>query len=122
MKANDVFPSATLRAADIEGHEPIVIIDRVTIQEFDGEKKPLIHFRGKDKALVCNKTNWNAIVEATGEADSDDWSGKRIKLYVAKVEYQGKRVPAIRVDAPIASPAVTHPPLEEDIDDEAIPF
>jgi hypothetical protein len=123
VKASNVFPSATLRAADIEGHEPIVTIDKVTMQDFNGERKPLITFRGKDKALVCNVTNWNAIVEATGEADSDDWSGKKIKLYVAKVEYQGKRVPAIRVEA-VTAPRQVAPPavVEEDIDDESVPF
>ena len=51
MKASDVFPPATLRAADIAGRDPIVTIDKVTVWDFDGERKPLIHFRAaREKA------------------------------------------------------------------------
>ncbi len=59
-----------------------------------------LFFVGKDKGLVLNKTNFNVIADITGEADSDDWPGKRITLYATKVDYQGRRVDAIRVDDP----------------------
>lgn len=119
MRASDVFPPATLRAADIAGRMPILTIDKVTVWDFDGERKPLIHFRAPcAKALVCNVTNWHAIVKATGADDSDAWTGKQIRLHVATVEYQGQMVPAIRV-GPVRTAADG---LDEDIDDEAIPY
>jgi hypothetical protein len=100
MKGTDIFPSKSLKAEDLGTAEPVVEIERVSTQSFDdGSRKPIIHFKGKEKTLVCNKTNWNAIVELTGESDSDNWTGHKIKLVVARVDFQGKRVPAIRVDA-----------------------
>jgi hypothetical protein len=64
----------------------------------------VIFFKGKDKGLVLNKTNWSALVDITGEEDSDDWEGKKVKLVTRKVEYQGKRVPAIRIEEPAGMP------------------
>lgn len=126
MKGNEIFPGKSLKAEDLNGVEPVVTIERVTTQTFDdGSKKPVIHFQGKEKTLVCNKTNWNAIVEITGEEDSDNWTGQRIKLIVAKVDFQGKRVPAIRVEAPpraATRPTAPPPPPVEPINDDDIPF
>jgi hypothetical protein len=100
MRGNEIFSGNSLKAEDLNGIEPVVTIEKVTTKSFDdGSRKPIVHFKGKEKTLVCNKTNWNAIVEITGEEDSDNWTGHRIKLVVAKVDFQGKRVPAIRVDA-----------------------
>jgi hypothetical protein len=99
MKGSDIFAGKSLKSADIQGHEPVVTIEKVTTQTFnDNTTKPIIHFRGKDKVLVCNKTNWNSIVEITGLEDSDDWTGQKIRLVVARVEFQGQRVPAIRIE------------------------
>jgi hypothetical protein len=100
MKRNDVFPSRHLKNEDLGGfggQDRTVTIDEVTKHTFDdGETKPIVHFADCDKSLVCNVTNWNIIEELYGE-DSDDWLGKQITLYVAKVDYGGKRVPGIRV-------------------------
>lgn len=127
MKGSDFFAGKSLKADDIKGHEPVVTIEKVTSQTFDdGTRKPIIHFVGKEKTLVCNKTNWNAIVDITGEDDSDNWTGSKIKLVVARVDYQGKRVDAIRIDPPPV-PGVTRQrqapsePVEQPVDDE-IPF
>ena len=122
MKANDVFPSNFLKAADIQGHEPIVTIDRVEMQEVGDGNKPVVYFKGKERGIVLNKTNFAAIEDITGEPDTDQWAGHKVKLYVAKVEYQGKRVPAIRIDN--AGPTRTAPaPVPVDAPtDEEIPF
>lgn len=98
MKSSDIFPSKYLRAADLNGAEPIVTIDRVVTETLGDESKPVMYFKGKDKGLVMNKTNWNAVEELTGEDDSDNWKGTGIKLVTVKVEFQGKRVPAIRIE------------------------
>jgi hypothetical protein len=100
MKASDIFTGKSLKAEDILGKEPVVTIESVERKKFDDGEKAIVHFVGKEKALVCNRTNWNSIVDITGEEDSDDWTGKRIKLVVARVDFQGKRVNAIRIDPP----------------------
>jgi hypothetical protein len=124
MKGTEVFASKSLRAEDIKGREPIVTIEKVTTQDFDDGKKPIIHFVGKDKTLVCNRTNWNSIVDITGEEDSDNWGGSKIKLVVARVDYQGKRVDAIRIDPPATTGYQRQAPPEpvEMPDDSDIPF
>ena len=124
-KAGDFFAGKGLKAEDIKGREPIVTIEKVTTQNFDDGLKPIIHFVGKEKTLVCNKTNWNSIVDITGEEDSDNWAGHKLKLVVARVDYQGKRVDAIRID-PAGNgngrQAAPPPPPAETPDEDDIPF
>ncbi len=117
MKANDAFPSKFLKAADLQGRRVVVTIAHVEIEKFDDGDRPCVFFVGKDKGVVLNKTNFNAIADITGEADSDDWAGKRITLYTAKVDYQGKRVEAIRVDDPPKDAAPARRPEPEPVDD-----
>lgn len=125
MKQSDVFPSNYLRAADLNGAEPVVTIRAVQVETFGDESKPIVFFQGKEKGVVLNKTNWNSLVEITGEDDSDNWTGHRVKLISVKVEYQGKRVPAIRMErAPKngSTPMPPPPPPVEAPSDEDIPF
>lgn len=127
MKGNDFFSGKSLKAEDLNGHEPVVTIAKVTTQTFDdGSRKPIIHFEGKEKTLVCNRTNWNSIVEITGEEDSDNWTGCKIKLITARVDFQGKRVPAIRVEPPPSRPTAQRqqppPPVDDSPDEDSIPF
>jgi hypothetical protein len=121
MKATDIFPSKYLRAADLGGHEPIVTIDRVKLETLGDDSKPVLYFSGKDKGLVLNKTNWAAIVDITKEEDSDLWTGHKVKLFTARVDFQGKRVDAVRVDAPPNGRPAPPRPVEH-IDDDQIPF
>lgn len=128
MKGTDVFPSKYLKAADLGTAEPIVTIRTVKVETLGEDSKPVLYFEGKEKGVVLNKTNWNALVEITGEDDSDRWPGKKVKLFVAKVEYQGKRVPSIRIDEP-ANGHMRRRPAEEpppppyhELTDEEIPF
>ena len=117
MKGNEVFPGNSLKASDLGNSSPVVTIESVSIEAFkDGTSKPAVHFKGKEKKLILNKTNWNAIVDITGEEDSDNWAGHKIRLFVAKVDFQGSRVPAIRVEAAETPKPVTAP------SDENIPF
>ena len=121
MRADKAFPSEYLKASDLDGRTPTVTIDRVEAKTIGPDLRLLVHFVGQKKSLVLNKTNFNAIAEITGRDDSDDWSGCRIKLITARVEYQGKRVPAIRIDPP-DSPgrASTRQPIPEPEPEEII--
>lgn len=121
MNINSAFPSEYLKAADLQNKRLAVTIDSVEIQKIGEDQRPVVRFVGKDKGLVLNKTNANMIIEITGSEETEDWHGHRIVLYVAKVDYQGKRVPAIRVDyMPNGKPAPE--PVVEDVDDSDIPF
>lgn len=132
MRFSDALPSnsALLKAQDLGGKEVRVIIESVEYGVQLGEdKKPVLHFRGKEKGLALNKTNGITITDVYGE-EMDDWIGLPIILYTARVLYDGKMVPAIRVRIPddarkaaqgrMAEP----PPADEppDYTDDDIPF
>lgn len=98
---NDLFPSRWLKHEDLPDDEDLVMtIKGVTSEEVgqgdDRETKAVIWFRETDKGLVLNKTNATAIAQAHGD-DTDDWTGKKIALFVSEVEFRGKMTLAIRV-------------------------
>jgi hypothetical protein len=103
MNINDAFPSKYLSAADIGDSKPTVIIagfEMIDLETDDGmESKPFLTFKGAKKGMILNKTNANAIQDLYG-FDTDAWIGKAIKLIVTRVDYQGRRVPALRIDPP----------------------
>ena len=70
-------------------------------------KKPVIFFEGKEKGMVCNKTNAKTIASLHGN-DVAGWIGKSIALYVATTRDPsgGGDVECIRVrpTAPKAEP------------------
>lgn len=45
-------------------------------------KKPILHFEGKEKGFVCNKTNAKTIAAMYG-VHTEDWVGKKIILFVS---------------------------------------
>jgi len=109
MRISSAFPSEYLKATDLNGKAVRVTISDVTTEKIGDDYKPVLRFTGKDKGLVLNKTNANRIVEAIGSDETDDWRGWSIVLYPCKVDYQGKRVEAIRVDD---RPGATKPPTQ----------
>lgn len=105
MELSSVFGGDSLKAADLQGHEPVVVIATVEMKKFDNGNKLVITFQGKKKALICNKTNANRIAFAHG-TNTDNWIGKEIQLYTDLVDFQGKATEAIRVrPAPKRQPA-----------------
>lgn len=147
MNINEAFPSKFLKCADLQGRKAKVIIDHVEMDKIGDDTKLIIYFRGKDKGLVLNKTNASVISDMHGD-DTDDWSGCDIVLFPTRVDYQGKRVDAIRVEfvqppprrapkmdtqaakdeAVLRRPAAAHdernPPPRDTVDDmnDEIPF
>ena len=110
---NDVFQSGEyLKAADLQGKNVNLTVSHVDFKEVEqGKTKPIVHFNGTDKKLVCNKTNAMLIAEMHGP-ETEGWAGKQITLYPTKVDFQGKLVDAIRVQAsfaPVNGPAPDHP-------------
>lgn len=101
MKSTDAFPSKYLKAADLQGRQVPVKITHVDTETLNGEKKFILHFAGKAKGMVLNKTNWNNIAKLYGD-ESDDWTGQEIILFEAMVDFQGDTVPSIRVKGPSA--------------------
>lgn len=99
MRIGAAFPSDYLKAADLNGQAVTVKMSHVNIADIGGEHKPVLYFEGKQRGLVLNKTNANAISQAYGE-ETDDWAGQPVTLFEAIVDFQGRTVSAIRVRVP----------------------
>jgi len=95
---DDVFTGRYLKAADLGEKTPIVTIKNVKLENIEDEAKLIVFFERVPRGLVLNKTNANAIADICGTRNYDDWNGYQIKLIKVKVDFQGKRVDAIRVE------------------------
>jgi hypothetical protein len=140
------FKRRFLSAPDLNGKPVRLTIDREymeALKSADGKEqnKSILAFRGTDKELVVNLTNWESLVEITGQDDSARWAGIKVELYPTTTLMAGKRTPYIRIRAvsnpelplaasgsppPAPPPAQEEPPLAEpdpgrDFDDP-IPF
>jgi len=123
---DDLYPSKYIKHSDLKGQEVKLTITSPVVEEvgMEGDKKPVLYFKGTGKGLVMNVTNANVIGAAFGR-DTDAWKGKQITLYGTTTDFAGKTVDCIRVRPP-ASPEMkleAKPPvdLKAELDDE-IPF
>lgn len=136
---SDIYQSSSnfLKAADLQGAKPVVVIESAVVKESDypeGKKKQIIlSFVGKEKVLGLNFTNANMIAQLTGTEDFERWVGVAIRLYEDKTKNsQGAIVPCIRIfpDLPqapqnaqaAAAPQPLPPPLPKPQYDDEVPF
>lgn len=96
MNIQSAFPSSYIKASDLQGKSVSILMDRVVMEEIGGDHKPVLYFIGKDRGLVLNKTNSSIIAEMHGW-ETENWNNRKITIYPARVEFQGKIVDAIRV-------------------------
>jgi arabinogalactan endo-1,4-beta-galactosidase len=99
MRIGAAFPSDYLKAADLSGQAVTVRMSHVTLADIGGEHKPVLYFEGKQRGLVLNKTNANAISATYGD-ETEEWTGQPITLFEAMVDFQRRTVSAIRVRVP----------------------
>ena len=87
------------------GQELTVVIESVSnevVKMFDGkdvkeETCIVANLKGAKKPLILNKTNCKIISNNTGTPYIEDWVGKTITIYAAKVRAFGQMTEAIRV-------------------------
>ena len=97
------------------GDEPILTIRYVveeTVTSPGGAKEncTVAHFMEKGyKPMILNITNCKVIQALYDSPYIEDWAGKKIQLYVDKVNAFGTMVEALRIRPRI--PKVTKPPL-----------
>lgn len=100
MKVSQAFPSNFLKADDLNGQSVTVTIASADLESIgqgrDAEDKLVLKFQGKQKGMICNKTNASTITKLYGD-DTDAWIGQRITLVAREVEYGGEMVLGLRV-------------------------
>lgn len=127
MNINDAFSSNYIKASDLQGRDVPVVIRGVEIEPVgrDKDQKPVIYFRGKEKGMVLNKTNANAISKLYG-ADTNGWLGKSIIIYPTETEFGGETVECIRIRLKAgpgaAAPAPQPVAMHDELDPDQIPF
>lgn len=84
-----------------DGEDLVLTIDHAARDdvknERGSERKLTIHFVEDYKPMILNATNSNAISEAYGSRKVEDWAGKRIGIYAAKVTAFGGTTDALRI-------------------------
>lgn len=95
-----------LKAEDIGANFWTANIKAVDMKNFDdGSRKLFIMFHELDKGLVLNKTNADTLGDLYGR-NTDGWVNRPVMLMTMPVDYQGKKVQAIRLRAPAQQQAM----------------
>ena len=96
--------------------EPIVTIKSAGVESVTGasgkkEDCMVVHFVERwAKPLICNVTNSKTITKVTGSPYIEEWSGKKIQIYVASINAFGEEVEAIRIRP--KAPKIEKPTLD----------
>ena len=102
MDVRKLFDKEYLYAYDLEGKDVTVVIESVKGGTLVGQggksnKKPVLRFRGKEKALALNITNARVIAALYGGFDADLWIGKAVTLYPTTTTFGAQTVDCIRI-------------------------
>jgi hypothetical protein len=105
---DDLFPSKHLKYTDLNGKPAVVEIEKAPSEKMRGldgaeQVKTVLHFKGAEKDLPLNMTNWDACAAICGP-DTDDWAGHVIELYPDTTPMGGKTVGCIRIRKPTKKP------------------
>lgn len=131
MNIQTAFPSAYMKAAQLDGQPINLTIESVVMEEVgqgaDAVTKPCVYFTDSPfkfktgtMGWVLNVVNSKMIAAHYGD-DTDGWIGKQVQLYGEKVQFGGNIVDAIRVR--IVAPTPPAPPAPvPDIEDDGVPF
>ena len=93
--AHDLQPGQELKITiESIGNGVIKAFDRKSVKE---EQCVVAHIKGAHKPLILNKTNMKIISKVLDTPYIEEWAGKSIIIYSAKVKAFGDIVDAIRV-------------------------
>lgn len=98
-----MFDRDFIGAWDLSGRDAVVVIASVEAQTLVSQgnkknKKPVLHFRGKEKGLALNKTNAKTVAALYGN-DTSNWIGKAITLYATTTTFGHETIDCIRIRA-----------------------
>lgn len=126
-KTSEMIQSKYMRKEDIE-EDTIMTIKDCTLedvgQDQQKEQRWALWFKEFPKAMILNVTTIRVLEQAFGD-DTDDWMGKRVKVYVdPNVSFQGRVVGGLRLRPPPKQVKTPVKPTKTDEDEFAdeVPF
>lgn len=100
LRVSDHYSESQYLSAKDIGNEILTLKIRNVAMEIMSDEneteKMAISFEGFEKMLVLNKTNATELAETISD-DTSEWIGKEIDLFVANVQYKGRREKGVRV-------------------------
>ena len=95
--AHDLQPGQELKVTiESIANEVVKMFDGKTVKE---ETCIVAHLKGAKKPMIFNKTNCKIIAKNLNTPYIEDWVGKSITIYAAKVRAFGEVTEALRVKA-----------------------
>lgn len=95
MKASEFNTSNYLNAQTAKEYEgKTLTIYEVKAETIRDIRKMTIGFENVEKLLVVNKTNREILAESYGD-ETTAWIGRRVRLDIVKVMFEGKRTNSI---------------------------
>jgi hypothetical protein len=85
-----------------DGSDITLTIKKVAMEKVtgnDGSKKDCLvaSFKENVKPMILNRTNAKTITKVYGTPYIEQWSGKQIQIYTAKVQAWGEQTDALRI-------------------------
>lgn len=90
------------------------------VKDTKGKKKECFVVRFHEpniKPMILNKTNCKAVEKLYGSPFIEDWSGKKISIYVTKVDAFGDEVDALRIRDTAPSEIIDTAPYLQQLND-----
>ena len=82
MRKDSALPTKYITGTVVGDHKMKLTVARVVMETMENgrEQKPVMYFVGKDRGMVINSGNWDAMALVYGD-ESDGWAGKMIELF-----------------------------------------
>ena len=101
-KIGEMIESKYLKQSDVDGEIDVTVAkvgrQNISKEGEEAEYKWLIRFTEFTKPMVLNSTHIKRLARACKSEDTDDWIGKKVKLYVDHdVEFAGNVVGGLRI-------------------------
>jgi hypothetical protein len=98
---SECFGGKYMNASHVTG--PFVAtVERVGFEDVDGNGKmrPVVYLAGRDRAIVCNATRYDMMSAIADSRNTDNWTGKRVRVSRGKTKYAGKVTDCVEFDRP----------------------
>lgn len=110
MLKSQALPTEYISGTEVGNHRINLIVDKVVMKKMnDGMMKPVMYFVGKERGMVVNSGNWDAMELVYG-VNSDDWAGRPLVLFTAPTQTPaGQPTLGCRIRATINDAALQAP-------------